>query len=136
MRRGLITLSIVVLALGLAGAAVYAKKASEAPTKVFLNAVDEGGKQPGVHFDHGKHMELAETCAKCHHTQKDLTAGSDVEVKTCAGCHLNPEEEGVPDIKQMSPSKNAYHITCMGCHKESGKDTAPTKCTQCHVKGE
>jgi len=132
MRRGLIPLSIVVLALGLAGAA--AKKASEAPTEVFLNAVEEGGKQPGVHFNHAAHMKLAETCAKCHHTQKDLKADSDVEVATCVGCHLTPEKEGVPDIKQMSPTKNAYHITCMGCHKESGKDTAPTKCTDCHVK--
>jgi hypothetical protein len=57
-------------------------------------------------------------------------------VEACNTCHLEPEEETTPVCSQMSLKKNPYHINCVGCHKESGKEAAPTKCDDCHPKAE
>ena len=106
--------------------------ASTYPDKVKIGEAQS--KQPAVNFDHAKHGERAKSCDVCHHTQKGLTKeqASKVEVKKCADCHLNPAKADMPSAKEMSLTKNPYHIRCIGCHKEEKK--GPTVCNQCHVK--
>ncbi len=95
--------------------------------------IDEAkAKQPGVTFPHEKHFAIAKTCDTCHHTQKGLTKDSKEEVKKCSACHLDPKDAKVPSMKEMSPTKNPFHIKCVGCHKAEKK--GPTSCTQCHKK--
>ncbi|MFO7655415.1 MAG: cytochrome c3 family protein [Candidatus Krumholzibacteriia bacterium] len=113
--------------------------AQELPETVVLDACAD--KRAPVTFPHQAHVELTE-CTTCHHTSEGLTAENcaEMEVMTCTSCHLKPEE-GVPDCSSMSLTKNAYHINCVGCHKESIKAApegttvaAPTKCDECHPK--
>ena len=100
--------------------------------------IDEAqSKQPAVNFDHAKHGERAKNCGVCHHTQKDITKqialDNKVDIKKCSTCHLNPAKAEIPSMKEMSMTKNPFHIRCIGCHKEEKK--GPTVCNQCHVKG-
>lgn len=98
--------------------------------------IDEAAKkQPAVTFDHAKHGDtLAKSCDTCHHTQKGLTkAQTDkVDVKKCSSCHLDPKDAKMPGMREMSLTKNPFHIRCIACHKEQKK--GPTVCTQCHKK--
>jgi hypothetical protein len=134
MRKFLTHASVGALVVA-AGLFVISAQAADAPEMVKLDAC--GDKQPAVEFNHAKHMELAE-CVKCHHTQPDLTATSGGEVKKCSSCHKDPEKADTPDCSSMSPTKNPFHIDCMGCHKEKVKAdaslAAPTKCNGCHKK--
>jgi len=106
-------------------------------------------------FDHAMHVDVA-ACAVCHHhtTGTPLPAdsgcitchgnsGPTAEV-ACASCHAaNPCD---PEVRQQTASaatifhggdrtglKRAYHLNCMGCHKEMG---GPTGCEDCHPKKE
>ena len=136
MRRLLALCSLVAL---IAASAVFlvTAQAADAPEMVTLGSC--GDKQPAVNFPHSKHVGAVE-CKVCHHTQPDLTADSTVAVETCVSCHKDPEDPKTPDCAQMSPTKNPYHITCMGCHKDSVKKDAalkgkvPVTCKECHVK--
>jgi len=100
----------------------------------------EGGKKAAVAFPHAAHFEVAE-CTDCHHTKEGLTLENvaDMNVQKCGDCHMNPEEDGVPDITSASTKKNAFHINCVSCHKDTKKENAdtaaPTKCNDCHPKG-
>lgn len=118
--------ALFVATLGLAATA------AESPENITLDAC--GDKQAAVEFPHKVHQGLDE-CVTCHHTQEGLTADSDVTVETCTSCHVEPADAATPDCAQMSLSKNPYHINCVGCHKESGAENAPTKCADCHPKG-
>jgi hypothetical protein len=103
--------------------------AGTAPDEISLDGCGE--KKAAVAFPHGAHLELTE-CTTCHHTAEGLTAESDMEVKTCKSCHLNPEAEDTPSCSEMSLSKNPYHKLCISCHKEQAK--GPSKCNDCHPK--
>jgi hypothetical protein len=103
------------------------------PGKITLDAAAK--KQPGVPFDHAKHGDtLAKSCGTCHHTQKDLTKAhtNTVDVKKCSTCHLDPKSASIPSMREMSMTKNPYHIRCISCHKEQKK--GPTVCKDCHKK--
>ncbi len=117
--------------LALAAVALFAATAKEAPETATLDQCMK--KQPAVTFTHNAHTELTE-CTTCHHKQEGLTADSDIEVTRCVECHLEPAEADTPSCTELSLKKNPYHILCVNCHKESGKDAAPTKCAGCHVK--
>jgi hypothetical protein len=134
MRRFLTHVSVGALIVA-AGVFVISAQAADAPQVVTLDEC--GKKQPAVEFPHAKHMELTE-CVTCHHTQPDLTATSGETVETCASCHKDPEDAKTPSCTSMSPTKNPFHIKCMGCHKEQVKADAslkaPTKCNGCHKK--
>jgi len=97
--------------------------------------IDEAAKkQPPVTFDHAKHGDtLVKACDTCHHTQKGLTKAqtNTVNVKKCSQCHLDPKDKA-PTMREMSPTKNPFHIRCIGCHKQQKK--GPIVCTGCHVK--
>lgn len=75
-----------------------------------------------VVFSHEMHTILTEDCANCHHHSPPG------QTPSCAECHgapFNPENLNLPGLK------GAYHLQCMGCHKEMG---APVGCTECHAK--
>jgi len=123
MRRSLL-LSLVLLTATVAFA--------HYPTTLKIAAAAK--KQPAVTFDHAKHGDkLAKNCGVCHHTQKTLTKEhtNTTDVKKCSGCHLDAKGK-VPSMREMSLTKNPFHIRCMACHKEQKK--GPVACTGCHVK--
>lgn len=72
--------------------------------------IDSGtGTKPAVTFPHAKHKErLAGKCADCHTTPPALK----------------------DNFKKVEGFKNAFHDTCVVCHKEGGK--GPTACADCH----
>ena len=133
MRKLLAPLGVACLVL--AGSALLAVPASQAPDKVTID--DCVAKKVAVAFPHGQHAKAFE-CKTCHHAQADLKAGAATEVKTCGECHVKPEKAETPVCSEMSSKSNPFHITCVGCHKEElakKPDTkAPTKCDQCHPK--
>jgi len=125
-----------IIAVILTSSAFLVAAAAEMPQQVTLQGC--GTKQPPVEFDHVKHTERVPECATCHHTQADLTAANAEAVQTCNSCHKDPKDAKTPSCDQMSPTKNPYHIRCMGCHRDQVKKDAslkaPTKCTDCHKK--
>ena len=49
---------------------------------------------------------------------------------------IDPEAEGVPGCTDRSPTANAYHGTCMGCHRTASREEgveAPIRCNGCHA---
>jgi hypothetical protein len=128
-------------ALGLAAfvllfGALVAANAEQAPDTLKIEGCGE--KQAAVEFDHKAHVARAD-CATCHHTQPELKADSGIEVTGCRDCHVKPEKAETVGCSEMSMTKNAFHISCVTCHKESVKadatKKAPTKCAECHPKG-
>lgn len=92
-------------------------------------------KQPPVTFPHAKHStKLVKSCDTCHHTQKGLTAehATATNVVPCTKCHLDPKDAKMPSMREMSLTKNPFHIRCLSCHKEQKK--GPVVCTGCHKK--
>ena len=102
------------------------------PATVKIDAAKK--KQPAVLFNHAKHGDtLVKSCDTCHHTQKGLTkAQTNVVVKKCQECHLDPKSAKTPSMREMSLTKNPMHIACLNCHKTNKK--GPTVCTGCHKK--
>ena len=130
MRKWLIGFAVTAMVLSVAGMAAVAGESPE--TATIDDCVD---KKAAVEFPHKAHFEVTE-CTTCHHTTEGLTADADLAVEPCSACHMEPEADTTPACSQMSLKKNPYHISCVGCHKESGKETAPTKCDDCHPKAE
>jgi hypothetical protein len=60
-----------------------------------------------------------------------MTVESDVEVKTCDTCHLDPEGDA-PGMREMSLRKNPFHMVCIDCHRSEG--AGPKTCNECHPK--
>jgi hypothetical protein len=104
--------------------------AHHGPAKVSIDAAAK--KQPAVAFDHATHVKRAKTCETCHHTEKGLTNETDKNVKKCSSCHLNPKDAKVPNMAEMSMTKNPFHMACVNCHKTGKK--GPTVCKDCHKK--
>jgi hypothetical protein len=103
------------------------------PETLIIKAAQK--KQPPVTFPHSQHsMKLVKSCDVCHHTQKGLTAehATATNVIKCTVCHLDPKKPGMPGMREMSLTKNPFHIRCIGCHKEQKK--GPVVCTGCHKK--
>lgn len=121
----------VAVALGLTTTGAIAVAAKKAPDKTTIDACKKS-KDP-VPFDHKKHVDGKIDCVKCHHTQKDLKAGSDIEVQKCSACHLKPEKPETLKCTEMGVAKNPFHKLCLDCHKADAKKPA-TKCADCHKK--
>lgn len=118
MRKPMIVGAIVFgLIVGAAG--LYAK---EAPKQITIDKCKK--KKSGVAFDHAKHAKAAKDCKLCHHKGKEQQACSS------AGCHAGKAEGKRPGCEEMSPSKNPYHLRCIGCHKSQSK--GPKACKECH----
>jgi len=122
----------VAVALGLVSTVALAGNAKAPPEKASI-AECKKAKDP-VAFEHKKHVDRKVECAKCHHNQKDLKAGADVEVKKCSECHLTPEKPETLKCTEMGAAKNPYHKLCIECHKADAAKKAPTKCADCHKK--
>ena len=120
---------LLILATMLIATIAFAK--IEVPKEVKIG--EAAKKQPAVTFNHGEHAaKLAKSCETCHHTAKGLTAASEKKPEKCSACHLDPKEAKVPSMREMSLTKNPFHMVCIKCHKDSKK--GPTSCTQCHKK--
>jgi len=80
-----------------------------------------------VRFMHNKHMEVVKDCVSCHHYCPE---GKNVsETVRCSACHQDAFNRDIP----LRPGlKAAYHLRCLGCHKEEKK--GPVDCTGCHEK--
>jgi len=129
MRNSMPKIMVTILAVALAAVA-FAGMAKDAPATIVLDKA--AAKKPAVTFPHAAHVTAVPDCATCHHTQKGLTATSDVKVEPCAACHLDPEKPEAGSMREMSLTKNPFHKLCIGCHKTDGK--GPKTCNDCHKK--
>ena len=132
--------------------AFYAHFASASKASEIIILDNLGAIYEPVLFDHAMHMDIA-SCATCHHH----TTGTDTPAEdkrcfkchkesctsctvACTGCHAgNPGSGG--KIKESQATnlfhtdstglKRAYHLKCLGCHKEM---EAANGCEDCHAK--
>jgi len=98
-----------------------ASPASDSPQDMVIDLLAK--KYMPVQFSHGYHADMLGDCSTCHHHSP---AG---ETPACGECHQakpGPKKDDMPFLKA------AYHLNCMGCHKEMG--AGPTGCTDCHAK--
>jgi hypothetical protein len=77
-----------------------------------------------VEFDHAAHTSALEErgCEECHSITED---------------GLQPNLKATSDIADRERLVDAYHETCMGCHKErdeEGLASGPVTCGECHVR--
>jgi hypothetical protein len=112
----------IVLGLAAGFSVMAAKKA--APKQIVIKECQKA--KPPVAFPHETHTKKAKVaCKTCHHKGQDQTCGA-------AKCHAGKAEGKRPGCAEMSPSKNPYHISCIGCHKKQNK--GPKGCGDCHKK--
>ena len=83
-------------------------------------------------FPHSKHQKNFE-CGKCHHSRSEdglkYPYVEGMEIKKCVTCH-NKDDMSNPKLNNF---KLIAHALCKECHKKN-KDSAPTKCSGCHIK--
>jgi hypothetical protein len=113
----LIILGLIGMASGLA---------AKAPPKQI--SIDKSkSKQPAVTFNHEEHAKTLKIgCKTCHHK------GKTEQGCESSGCHEGKAKDKTPGAQEASPTKNPFHIRCIGCHKEKGK--GPKACKECHKK--
>jgi hypothetical protein len=124
--------------------------AGEGPDQVTLDSL--ASLYEAVAFDHAMHEAVADDCATCHHH----TTGDTPQPQECQGCHYAGQEAATvscrdchlaePFSAQVLRDKDqnvqlyhtdqvglkaAYHLSCMGCHKEMG---GPVGCEDCHAR--
>ncbi len=105
------------------------------------------GKYSPVNFDHKRHLSIAGSCGKCHHTHTQKTyaecnrchsrvselfkAETNHSFMPCKSCH---NEHDLKDLTVPS-LKVAYHQVCFKCHVGIGElGLSPTGCTKvCHT---
>ena len=102
------------------------------PDSVTIDACK--AKKTVVVMNHKAHVDKKIACNECHHTNKDMKAAADQEVKKCSACHLKPEKPETLACTEMGPKKNPFHVNCIECHKKDAAKKAPTKCDDCHKK--
>jgi hypothetical protein len=96
------------------------KKLKAGPEILTLSRLED--KYEPVLFSHQMHTLVTEDCASCHHHS---AAGQTPPCNECHGAPFDPKNLNMPGLK------GAYHLQCMGCHKEMD---APVGCTECHAK--
>lgn len=149
------------LVLSLAGLTIFASlivpvdpgwsmDAEDAPESVTIDSMSQ--LYGPVDFDHLAHTAYAR-CTDCHHH----TTGTKVIDPNCVRCHANSGESHTvscsdchvsdpfaaknlktmedPDLYHIDKPglKGAYHLNCIGCHKEV---YGPTGCQDCHTMNE
>ena len=124
--------------------------AGEGPDQATLDSL--ASLYEGVVFDHAMHEAVSDDCATCHHHTTGDTpqpqecqschyAGQKAATVSCRDCHLaEPFSARVLRDKDQNVQlyhtdkvglKAAYHLSCMGCHKEMD---GPVGCEDCHVR--
>ena len=82
-------------------------------------------KRPPVDFPHSRHFDYS--CKTCHHT---WDYESEIQTCTTAACHNATEPAKKPEKLSGAPKtddryfKNAFHTSCMDCHKKIKKENA------------
>ena len=135
---------------GLLGGVLPWTFAMEAPEEVKLETLSN--IYEAVVFDHAMHMYMT-SCGACHHHTTGM-ASEDVrcvrchatsiqaDVIACAGCHAagngrarHLKETPAGDLFHTDTTglKRAYHLQCLGCHREM---EAASGCEDCHPKKE
>ena len=108
-------LAVILLAIAVAMAFAASMAVAGDPPATMM--IDKGkDKKSGVEFSHAKHAETID-CFKCHHASKTKE-----EIKSCFECHGKDAA--------ASSVKDAFHKSCLDCHKAEKK--GPTKCKECH----
>lgn len=133
MKNGIL-LKILLLSIGLVFLAAGVLTATDVAEKIVIdNQVYSKDIKGPVNFNHLKHSkDYNAACTDCHHDYKD---GNNIwkegdAVKKCLNCHDPEKTQGNAPKLLM-----AFHDKCKDCHKQSGKDTAPSsKCNDCHAK--
>jgi len=147
--KQLVTVSIVLVTAALFSGSSSAM--DDFPDEVELGAL-ENLYEPVI-FDHAMHVDVAENCSVCHHH----TTGTEPVNSYCLKCHSEPEEMDVVACQDCHAAdaqvtenlhkpktefvfhddqpnlKAAYHLNCLGCHREVG---GPVGCEDCHAKTE
>jgi hypothetical protein len=129
MRRLVITLLTVSLGVLFAVGISLGTGEADATSPSETLKIDSLSRLYGpVTFEHSIHTEVTDSCADCHHTQKDLKQWG--KATPCKSCHKTFD----PDQKDKPGLKGAYHRTCFRCHEiDSGSD--PAGCSgACHTK--
>ena len=147
MHEGKIIIVSTITAILLFGSSLY-PSASEVPEIIELDAL--GNIYEPVTFDHAMHTDMA-SCAECHHHTTGMPAedarcvrcheaGGQADEIACTSCHTtNPgsaekmKESQAVNLYHTDTTglKRAYHLQCMGCHKEM---EAASGCEDCHSK--
>lgn len=122
--------------------------ASDAPETIELNYLENIYEPVG--FDHAMHTDLA-ACATCHHHVMGMAATDprcischkesvETDEVVCEGCHvrnpgraekINADKEENLFHRDTAGLKRAYHVLCMGCHREMG---VANECEDCHAR--
>ncbi len=126
-------------------AAAYISAAAGIPGVRILDSLKD--TYTPVKFDHSKHVQIAGSCAACHHehsmgdglpckqchalspeTFKKSVAHSFMPCKNCHGT-FDRDNPGMPSLK------TAYHRQCFKCHRGMGNiGLSPKGCAEvCHA---
>jgi len=145
------TLNLLLLGMLLCGllCAVSSVAATDkGPEQVKIDRL--GNLFDAVDFDHAGHVDIAGDCATCHHHTTGDGPGGD----RCGRCHAQSPKSAKVSCQSCHEAdpftaaqlerkagdryqyhidkpglKAAYHLSCLGCHEESG---GPTGCEDCH----
>jgi predicted CXXCH cytochrome family protein len=90
--------------------------------------------RPLVEFDHDVHTNAlgGESCLECH-----ATVDLDPALGTAQGTGVSTEIEAAGSVQDIDELMEAAHGLCIGCHEEgleSGRETGPIACGECHVR--
>ena len=125
----LLVFIFVVVASGMGFATEKEPAADKGPAEMELKTA--AYKNSSLHIV-SKSMSDIE-CGECHHDKTDegmqYPYVEGMEIKRCVTCH-NKDDMSNPKLNSF---KLASHGLCKECHKKS-KDSAPTKCSGCHIK--
>ena len=92
-----------------------------APETMTLSGLEK--RYEPVAFSHSLHADMGGGCGDCHHHSP---AGQTLACGRCHGEPFNPQNLSLPGLK------GAYHLQCLGCHREM--DAGPVGCTECHAR--
>ncbi len=145
-KEGCALLAIVAGVLLLSNGSCLAIDQSDAPETVTIDVLSE--LYDPVEFNHAGHIEMVE-CSDCHHH----TVGTVSKRWNCIKCHNNPLAGDTVSCSDCHPQdrfssqylatlddpelfhkekpglKGAFHLNCVGCHREMD---GPTGCEECH----
>ena len=119
MKKFLVVVVSVFVALGLSLGTVLAVDAPKGPIKV----TNFGGAQGVVTFDHVKHKDMK--CADCHHNEKDGKY-------KCGECHKK-EKDAATKASMFKDAAHGDKGACYSCHRGE-KATKKLSCDKCHAK--